>query len=426
MDRAKDVKTKLLEKSRKMKLLILSQIFYPEMISTGQNLTELAEELVKMGVDVKALCGPVTIIKETVKIPSRIEYKGIKIRRVWGTRFPKLHILGRILNQLTFALSVFVTLLLDRSKRPILVVTNPPFLPYFCALLRSFRIGNAYLFLVHDVYPETAIGLGLMKQNSLLVRLWNYMNAQVLKYASMIVVIGRCMQNIIEGKAQKAEVAIKGKVKLIPIWSDDRIIKPLPKEGNIFIEKWGLKGKFIVLYSGNMGWFHDMETIMEAASVLKDRREIAFVFVGEGKKKKWMQQFVAEKKLSNCQFYGYVDKKDLPILLTAADVGLASLLEGQEGLSVPSKTLGLMAAGVPVIAIVPKTSEIAQIVSEEGCGKTVFPGDIDGLVQTIEWGYENKLALALMGEKGRKAVDNKYNLQTAAKAFYNLIVHLSD
>mgnify|MGYP002333275052 CR=1 FL=1 len=129
------------------KLLVLCQLFYPELISTGQTLTELCEELADMGVDIKVVCGPPTIVDRKTQIPNYIEYRGIRIKRVWGTRFPKFNILGNLINQVTFAFSSFIHLLRDASKAPVLVLTNPPFLGIVCALLQMVR-KKPYIYLI--------------------------------------------------------------------------------------------------------------------------------------------------------------------------------------------------------------------------------------------------------------------------------------
>jgi len=282
------MKSDLLKKSS---LLVLCQLFYPELVSTGQTLTELCEELVDMGVDIEVVCAPPSVIKLKKRVPKYLEYHGIRIKRVWATSFPKLNFIGRVVNQVSYASSVFLTLLFYKDKRPILVLTNPPFLAFFCALLRKFKIGNPYIYLIFDVYPDTAINLGVLKENSLLSKIWEWVNKISFQYAARVVVIGRCMKSVIESKMNKYKIDFKDKIQMIHVWSDDRIIKKIPKDKNPFIERWNLKGKFVVLYSGNMGRFHDMETVMEVAKEMIDYKDIIFVFVGEGHKKEYIMKY---------------------------------------------------------------------------------------------------------------------------------------
>lgn len=411
--------------SKANKLLILSQIFYPELISTGQTLTELAEVLVDMGIEVEVLSGPTTIVDQKSFIPKRINYKGINIRRVRGTRFPKNNVMGRIINQVTYAISIFLNLLFDRSKRPILVLTNPPFLAFICALLRSLGLGKPFIYLIFDVYPDTAINLGFMKANGLIARMWDSLNYFTFKHASTIIVIGRCMEKVITAKMEKHSLDQTSKIMMIHVWVDDALIDSALGKDNSLIEVWDLKDKFVVSYSGNMGWFHDMETIMLAAKELRANKEIIFLFVGEGHKKGWMREFADRERLNNCQFHSYVNREKLGLSLACANVGLVSLLEKQLGLSVPSKTYGYWAAGVPVIAIVPSGSEIAIEIRENNSGLVMQPGDVKGLKEAIVTLFNNKKLANEMGENGKRSISNKYSLKLAAKSYYDIIDKLN-
>ena len=204
----------------KTELLVLCQLFYPELVSTGQTLTELCEELVGLGVDVEVVCGPMTVINRDKKAAKCIEHKGIRIRRVWGTRFPKLHLIGRVINQITFAISTFFYLLFHHHKKPILVLTNPPFLAVICGILKLLKISGPYIYLVFDVYPDTAVRLGVLKENGLLSRLWEQFNTFVFKHASAIVVIGRCMEEVIMKKMKNHNLTPNGKLHCISICSE--------------------------------------------------------------------------------------------------------------------------------------------------------------------------------------------------------------
>jgi glycosyltransferase involved in cell wall biosynthesis len=340
----------------------------------------------------------------------------MRIKRVWATRFDKLSLIGRTINQLTYAASVMIHMLLRRDRRPVLVVTNPPYLAAICALRRLLG-GSPYMYLIHDVYPDTAVNLGLLKKDGLAARLWDALNSFTFHQASKIIVIGRCMRDIIAKKAGTSA----GKIEFIHIWSDDLHITPLPKNENPFVQQWGLEGKFVLSYSGNMGRFHDMETIMASARELKENENIVFLFIGEGHKKQWAIEYAKLHGLDNCRFHDYVPRESLGLSLAAADVGLVSLLPGQEGLSVPSKTFGLMSAGLPVLAVMPEASEIARVIGEERCGILIVPGDHSGLTRAILSLYDDRELLQAMGRRGRSAVERAYNLRLASDRFRDLL-----
>jgi len=407
--------------TRRLEVLVVCQLFYPELVSTGQTLTELAEQLAEQGVDVEVLCGPPTILGRGQRIAKRLEHRGIHIHRLWGTAFPKLSLAGRIVNQLSFTCSVFLHLLLRRPKKPILVLTNPPFLAIVCAVLHVLRLGPPYLYLIFDVYPETAVRLGLLGEHSWLARAWERLNLFVCRHASAIIVIGRCMKDVIGRKLQRGGVMVNGNLHHIHVWCDDKAIRPVPRRANPLAKTFDVAGKFVVGYFGNMGRFHDVETIMGAAERLRREREIVFLLVGEGHKKKWAMDYARENRLDNCHFKGYVGREQLSCLLSLADVGLVSLLNGQEGLSVPSKTFGLMAAAVPVAAVVPCASEIARIVREQGCGFRIEPGRKEDLAKEILRLRSNRKALRTMGANGLRAIRRNYSIERASVCYLDLL-----
>jgi glycosyltransferase involved in cell wall biosynthesis len=229
------------------------------------------------------------------------------------------------------------------------------------------------------------------------------------------------MYEVVTSKALRLGHALNGKLHTIHVWSDDKNIAGARGKANPLIDRFGVRGKFVVEYSGNMGRFHDMESIMEAAELLKDMNDITFLFVGEGHKKRWMMDFARERHLSNCQFRTYVPREELGLLLSLADVGLVSLVEGQEGLSVPSKTFGMMAAGVPVIAVLSAQSEIARIIEEEECGTVVKPGESQSLADAILAFYHDRGKRAMAGQRSERAIRDRYNLWEAAKAYRALL-----
>ncbi len=396
---------------------ILCQHFYPELVSTGQTLTELAEELTGSGVSVQAICGPLTVIDRESNVPAEMDYKGIKIKRVWGTRFSKHNLPGRITNQITFFIFASIYVLKDRSTSPVMVFTNPPFLPLVCTLSKIFK-KRPYILIVFDVYPDTPEKLGVIKENGIIAKLWNFFNGIMYKNADRVVVIGRCMKELLEHKFPHE---LQGKIELVHVWADDALIRESEDRENSYISGWGLEGKFVLIYSGNMGRFHDMETVMETAQKLQKEDDIVFLLVGEGHKKSYCQDFAASKGINNCRFHTYVPREDLGLSLRCGSVGLITLMEGQEGLSVPSKTFGIMAAGLPIIAVVPSTSEIARLVKEEECGFVVRPGRPDELYDAVMSLYQDPARRLEMGRNAASAVLARYNLKSAAQSYLKII-----
>jgi colanic acid biosynthesis glycosyl transferase WcaI len=405
------------------RLTIVSQLFYPELISTGQTLTELAESLSEMGVDVDVLCGPITLTTTQEETPSQLNHKGISIKRVWGTRFSKLSFVGKLLNHISFSISLFFYLLFRSPKVPLLVVTNPPFIGGIVSLIHVLR-GTKFIYLVFDLYPQTAVSLGVLKQSHPITWLWAGLNTFIYSQASRIVAIGRCMENLL-----KQDISSKHHHKLtrIHVWGDDTLIRKQidAPDTNPFIDKWGLSEKFVVSYSGNMGRFHDMMTLIKAAEQLHDMKNIIFLFVGDGYYKKELMDYAKKHKLTQCHFHNYVDRDQLGLSLSSAHLSIVSLLPQQVGLSVPSKTYGLLAAAVPVVALMPAHSEIGQLIEEANCGYRVDPGDVNALSHIISHSSTQLDVLKKLGKNGQKIVAEKFSLHKAAKSYYNEVIHLN-
>jgi len=396
-------------------LLILCQLVYPELVSTGQTVTELAEELVRQGMSVEVIAGPMTVTDRRTQVPKRLHYRGITIQRVWGTRFSKLSLVGKLVNHLTYSMSVVWQLVRRRVDCPVLVFTNPPFLAVIAAVISLIR-PIKMIYVIFDVYPETGIQAGVIAPNGGIARLWRMANQWCFHRATKIIVIGRCMETLIRSQLSPTD---RAKLCRMHVWADDRQITPTADRGGT--DRWSTGGKCVFGYSGNMGRFHDFDTLIRAAAQL-DPDQTHCVFIGEGYAKSAIIRLAREVNL-RCQFHSYVSREELGAVLGSFDVGLVTLKLGQEGLSVPSKTFGLMAAGLPIIAVMSDESEIARVIQDCGCGWVIRPGDVDRLVTVM------MLASRMtpddrrrMGAKGREFLDRQYSLTHAAATLKRWVI----
>ena len=229
-----------------------------------------------------------------------------------------------------------------------------------------------------------------------------------------IIIIGRCMKKYIPKH-------IKTPVSLVNIWTDNTYIQSFKNKENPYIKQWNLKDKFIVLYSGNMGRFHDMETIIDAAALCKDDPSIIFLFIGDGYKKESIERKAKKDNLENCKFYNFVPRSDIGFPLYAANCGLVCLNNGQEGLSVPSKTYAMMAAELPILAIMNQESEISKMVNEENCGKVIVNGDASTLAEEIKLLKKNEQVTFSLGQNSLNAITRQYNLENSSSKIIDII-----
>ena len=399
--------------------LIISQIFYPETVSTGRILTELGEKLADMGAAIEVWCGPPTLVDRKSRVPRRLEHRHLVIRRVHGTRFSKIRILGKALNQLSFLAGVAFLWLKDRSQRPVLVTTDPPFLVILCALLLPWR-RKSIVYLVLDVYPDTAIQLGLLNRRNPLTWLWNGLHRLALRRSAAIIVLGRRMAEIIKNKGKPGD-SFAAKMHLLHLWSAEALALPRKHIIGPNSEARLPSEKFVLVYAGNMGRVHDMDTIMQAAVELAQEPRFFFMFLGEGFKKSGIEKFAGLRNLANCRFDSYVARGELGDLLAAAGAGLVSLTREQEGLSEPCKTFGIMAAGRPVLGVLPQGSEMAMIINEHRCGVVVDPGDVRGLVRAIVDLAADPGRCVELGRRGREAIESRFGLRQAGERYFALL-----
>jgi glycosyltransferase involved in cell wall biosynthesis len=403
-----------------LQVLILSQYFFPELISTGQLLTELAEDLAGMGCSICVVAGQPTYY-DSSRVPTEMEHHGIKILRVGNTQLEKNSMAGKILNSVTFFLGAVKRSMVLSRDAVVLVVTNPPILP-FVPFLLSILGKRKYVCLVHDVYPDIAVQLGYLGQGGILRGMWEKMNQRMMCGAAAVIVLGRDMEKKIRAKLVQSEW---GKIRLIPNWSDEDAIRPVEKGENPFLREIGLSpSTFIVQYSGNMGLSHGMETIIEAANRLQDV-PVRFLFIGGGGKREKIEKMAADLSLENVQFLPYQPKENLQYSLACSDVSLVCLEEGVEGLSVPSKYYGILASGRPVIALMAEDSEVAISVREAGCGYVVPPRDPDALAGKIRYLFDHPEAVREMGKKARESLESYYSRRIVAGKYIDLLREVS-
>ena len=317
-------------------------------------------------------------------------------------------ILRGFLSYLAYYGYAFKKILFDSSGNSLLFfVTTPPFMGligYFFKILR----GQKYVILVYDKYPDVLLETGTLKEG-MVARIWRKLNRVALNHADAVMTLGDYMADKL-ARDFSAEKTSLGYIAVVHNWADVDDIKPLSKnEGNPFIHEYSLEGKFIVMYSGNMGVTHDMETLVEAAKKLKDHQDIKFVIIGDGAKKQFVVDAKEKYGLDNVLILPYLPQDQLRFSLPSADIAIVTIANGIEGCLVPCKFYACLAAGNAVIAICNPECEIADIVKNEQCGRVITLGDASGLRDAILNYYENDDALAQAKFNSRHAAVQKYS-----------------
>jgi glycosyltransferase involved in cell wall biosynthesis len=400
-------------------VVIISQYFYPDIATTGQLLLELGAGLVHRGQGVTVITAFPTY---AAGIPASAyeEYHGIAIHRVWSTTFDKNATIGKVMNAATFFCSAFLSIIFRRIEGIYLIVSNPPFLPLIGALLHVFR-RSTFIYLVHDVYPDIAVRLGYLKPDSLMVRLWSIVNRSILKRAARVIVLSDSMKRVVLSKApQGNQEQVDRKTIVIHNWADGDFIRPVQNEGNPFITGLGLQGRFIVLYSGNMGLFHELEMVIEVAREVS-AAPIQFLFIGDGGKRRLLESMTTKYGLSNVTFLPYQPRDVLPFSLTSGHVSLVTLEENIEGLAMPSKLYSILAAGNAVIAICDENSDVAAIIQKAGCGFTVRHHEKDEMVRCLQKLQQDPELRMRMGRNAREYFEMHFTTAKAVEQYAQLM-----
>jgi glycosyltransferase involved in cell wall biosynthesis len=265
---------------------------------------------------------------------------------------------------------------------------------------------------MYDIYPDIAIALGVVNKNHWLAKFWWTINRKIWQKSKGIIVLSPTMkERVVEICPQIAD-----KVSVIQSWGDPDFILPIAKKDNWFAKEHNLDSKFTVLYSGNMGRCHDMDTILATAQQLKNE-PIQFVFIGGGPKRESFMENVNRLGLKNFLFLPYQDKNVLPYSLTACDLSLVSIEAGLESLITPSKLYPALAAGRPIGAICPKNSYLRQLVADGGFGASVDNGDSNSLSMFILKLKSDRQLAEKMGNASRQYLQSHFTLEIIAKQY---------
>ncbi|MSU35337.1 MAG: glycosyltransferase WbuB [Pedosphaera sp.] len=408
-------------------VIVVCQVFHPELISTGQTLTELVEELAALGLRITVIAAQPTLVAGAPRVPALLEHQGIQIHRTWSTRLPKTHFIGKLLNLSTFFASATWRILWRHPRTQLLLLTNPPYLPllgWVCHLLRRQPFGV----ILFDIMPEQAELLNFIRPDGFVARVWRRFNQLWYRCSTYAVVLS---QDMLDGAIKNAnatgtplEAELRRKTRIIHVWSDDRQIHPIEKTSSGEAVRLGVLGRFVVQYSGNHGRFHDLETLLKIARRFSPDEQIRFQFIGDGQKKKLVDEFQRLVPADLCYNSGYVGKELLADSLAMADLGVVAQLPGQERVCYPSKLLGIMAAGRATFAICPPDCEMGRMIRDDHLGIVIANGDVTGGREALLWARNHPNELRCMGANAARVLRERFTLRQAAQAYHDLITQI--
>jgi colanic acid biosynthesis glycosyl transferase WcaI len=399
--------------SRKPRLLVLNQYYWPGIEATAQLLTDLCEALAN-DAEVQVVTG---VLHGHEDEPRRLVRNGVEIVRVPSTSFERSKLLARASNYVTYLTNALAYAV--RGGRPdvVLCMTDPPIVADV-ALLVAKRFRAPLVVISQDVFPEIAVQLKRL-ENPIAMTVLRSLVSLYLRRADRIVAIGDTMRRRLEEKGAPPE-----RVRVIPNWVDTSRLEPHERR-NWWAERRGVLQKFVVMHSGNVGHAQDLDSLVRAATFLRDLDDLRIFVIGTGARHAELVALAELLEVDQVKFLYYQSRDVLAQSLSAADIHVVGLAPGLAGYVVPSRLYGILAVARPVIVAADRESETAQVVEQIGCGIVVPPGRPELLARAIRDAHDGKYDLAEMGRRGREWVEREADRSVAMSRYRDLLRELA-
>lgn len=360
------------------RLAALYHYFHPDDVVSARHFSDFCQELAARGWQVEALPCTAGCRDEKNSYPRREEWKGVSIRRVWRPRFKQASVLGRMLNA-AWMITAWSTAIVGRrgSTRPdVLMIGTDPVLSVLVALLvKRLRPTVRVVHWCYDLYPEAATAEGILRENSLVVRVLRRAVRKAYHACDLVVDLGSCMRERLESYEHTCR-----KATLVP-WA---LVEPADVLGPDRAMRQQLFGNAALglLYSGNFGRAHTYEELLELARLLRDEN-IHFCFGVRGNRADELRTAVRGAD-RNVSLAGFAPESELANRLTAADIHLVSLRPDWTGVVVPSKFFGSLAAGRPVIFAGSRKAALAQWIEAYGVGWVLDRSSLEKVARDLK------------------------------------------
>ncbi len=410
------------------RIIFINRFFYPDHSATSQMLSDLAFALAADGRQVAVITARIGYDAGSQSRPPRETTRGVEIVRVWSTRFGRDRLVGRVGDYLSFYLSTLLCLIRMVRRGDIVVAkTDPPMLSVLAGPVVHLK-GARLVNWLQDVFPEVAhaLGVGTGRLGRILHAALRRLRDRSLRRADANVVLGSRMEERVAAMGVPAD-----RIRVICNWADGEIVKPLPVDANELRRAWGLDGKLVVGYSGNLGRAHEFETFLRAIEYIergpvKSETPIVWLFIGGGVNQSALMDEVKRRGLMSVVCHPYQPRERLSESLSSADVHLVSLRSSLEGLVVPSKLYGVMAAGRPAIFVGDADGEVARTLRMHDCGLTVSEGDGRSLAEAILDLAVQPEQCRRLGANARNAFEAHYALPIAVARWQALLSAIAD
>ncbi len=375
----------------KKKLLIYAHYYIPDTASTGQILKELAEGLLD-AFDITVICvvpSYTGTVEEKYRAQRfhREEINGVHVLRVRVPSFSKTDKLSRVKNILAYFLGARKATRMLGDFDYVFTISQPPVLGGMLGVYGSKKKRAPLIYQIQDMNPEQIIATNYSGSRAV-IGLMMKLEKRTCRKSDLVVTVGR---DLVETLHRRFSGEKLPRIEMINNWIDEKAVYPLPEDHPrvlAFRAKYGLSGKFVVMYSGNIGLYYDLENLMKVIARFRDARtpdgrEVVFAFVGDGAVLEKLKAYQRAEKLDNVVFIPYQPKEDLIYSLNAGDIHWCVNAKGIKGVSCPSKAYGIWGAGKPVLGVLEEGTEIRIILEETQSGLCCEPGDYDRVEENL-------------------------------------------
>ena len=386
-----------------MKILFFNRFFFPDSSATSQILSDLAFHLAAEGRAVEV----VTTRKERTPVRTD-EVRGVRIHRVAEAISGPHSLFERALAYVRYYKAAR-----DAAHRIVhagdivVLKTDPPLLSVAIGPIAKAKGAKVVVWL-QDVFPEIAREYGIPGMGGAIGWAFRRARDRSLAAADAVVAIADRMAQTVRDLA-----VLANKPRVIHNWADGSAIVPMEPKSNPLRRQWDLEDKFVVAYSGNLGRVHEFGTILAAAAQLRDDDDVRFLIIGRGPRLAEVESAIVRHNLANVRLEPHQERSSLATSLGVADVHLCVLKPEFEGLVMPSKLYGILAAGRPTIFIGDLRGETAKILADTRTGVSVRTGDVAGLVKAIRTLREDAESRAEMGLRARRTFEERFTMDRA-------------
>lgn len=395
-----------------MRIIFVNRFYWPDEPATAQLLTDLAEALAARGWTIDV----VTSMPAAKAAPSRELRSGVRIRRIPGSRWGRHNLAGRVLDFATFLCGTWWRLAWNLRRGDVVVaMTDPPMLGLVLSTVCWLKSARC-LHWIQDVYPEVATTLSGSRGVRLLGIPLRWLRNLSWRGSAGCVALGNDMADLIAGAGVDA-----AHIAIIPNWAPAGLEPQPPAAALAYRRMWGLEGKFVAVYSGNLGRVHDLFPVLAAAQQLQDHPEIVLLFIGGGAQREPLEQFVREHGLNNVRFEPAQPRRDLPAALATGDIHFVTLHPGCAALVFPSKLYGIAAVGRAVLFVGPANCELAHLIRDRALGYAFSRDEPAAIAAALRQLAETPGVAARLGENAAAFSRNEGRLEHAVAAWDRLL-----